>query len=457
MIIHELELQNFTCHAYEKFQFSSDANHFFGDNFAGKSSIGAAIVFCLFGVTKHGYKTYVKDYVQQGQANMKVSLVFSLRNATYHITRNLTSNGTAKIYLNQKLVKEQDVIDIVGDYKPFVYRFYPESFVEEKSSTARHFIIEVITGGDDTFDQLEQEKSNIARQQRQADSSKAYYEGQKALLRKQLDSYTAQEQDNHMDKQQQELILKAQQILNEITLLTDKISYLKEELSKSQMNRQAIQDCCPTCEQKIPLEVAERLHADYFKNEKDIQEKIDELMKQVSNKKVEHQQILSQQEELKQHTQMISTPTEDKAFHTLKVEYKRVQEQLNELTQQKNMLSEQVKQIKQNMGSLANQYQTEVNKHLMFTEIHLFKSLKNGDLRPDFQILYKDRPYRTLSKSEKVRCSLEIVQFLNSRYPDNPCPIFLDNLESVTHLTPPNTQVITATVKKGMPLTLKVK
>lgn len=90
------------------------------------------------------------------------------------------------------------------------------------------------------------------------------------------------------------------------------------------------------------------------------------------------------------------------------------------------------------------------------TKIELYKQLKTGELRSDFQIIYKNRPYRVLSNSEKIRCILEIISLLNNRSPFT-YPIFLDNLESVTHLTPPNTQVITAMVKKGVPLTLMVK
>ena len=101
-------------------------------------------------------------------------------------------------------------------------------------------------------------------------------------------------------------------------------------------------------------------------------------------------------------------------------------------------------------------FQNQIKKHLILIRIVLFKELKNGELRSDFQITYKNRPYRVLSNSEKVRCVLEIIAMIN-KYTQNDYPIFLDNLESVTQLEAPETQVITATVKKGIPLTLVVK
>jgi hypothetical protein len=92
----------------------------------------------------------------------------------------------------------------------------------------------------------------------------------------------------------------------------------------------------------------------------------------------------------------------------------------------------------------------------MDTRIDLFKQLKNGELQPDFQVTYKNQPYRVLSNSEKIRSMLEIISLINQEKNVN-YPLFLDNLESITHLNPPVTQIITATVKKGMPLTLKMK
>ena len=116
----------------------------------------------------------------------------------------------------------------------------------------------------------------------------------------------------------------------------------------------------------------------------------------------------------------------------------------------------QIMEQKSKLGQTATHIQSIINAPLHHSEIILFKQLKDGELRADFQIHYKKRPYRILSTSEKLRCMLDIIH-LFQKHLQTTYPLFLDNLESTTHLEPLDTQIITASVKKGMPLTLHVK
>ncbi|RDE31526.1 hypothetical protein DV713_16110 [Parageobacillus thermoglucosidasius] len=119
-------------------------------------------------------------------------------------------------------------------------------------------------------------------------------------------------------------------------------------------------------------------------------------------------------------------------------------------------IKSEINLTKHELAQVFANIQNTINSQLSDAKIFLFKRLKNGELRPDFQIFYKNRPYRVLSYSEKIKCMIEISSII--RYFSNiSYPIFIDNLESVTHLNPPKTQIFTSSVRKGMPLQLYAK
>lgn len=65
--------------------------------------------------------------------------------------------------------------------------------------------------------------------------------------------------------------------------------------------------------------------------------------------------------------------------------------------------------------------------------IILEKIQKNGDIKECFEIYYDNKPYRRLSYSEQVMCSLEIARYLRTHDRKN-FPIFIDNSESITKI-----------------------
>jgi DNA repair exonuclease SbcCD ATPase subunit len=472
MFIKKLELTNFKCHTSCSYEFGQ-TNHFFGDNYTGKSSIGESIVFCLFGVTKHGYKGFVKDYLQEDKDYMKVNVVFLKDNQEYTLTRTMNAKGTTSAFLNRDKIKDKEIVKLLGDYNTFIYCFFPEVFPEEEKSSARSYIIKHLLAEKDEFDLLEKEKSQILKQQKNVESSRTFYEGQKAVLNAQIETMTERQRNGaHTippDIQQKKLELqneiadinmKLEKNLREGLELSSKIKAIKDKCNEAEIENVSIGELCPTCHQTVP--VAQVNHIRFLHKEKlnkfnsdiDLKEKELESIRQ-QHSTVKRQKTIAEESlaflEKDFPIQMIpEQPTEH-----LK-ELKNVEVKITELLQKKINLAENLKKVKHQLGELANSYQNQINQYLTHTKINLFKQLKNGELRTDFLISYKNRPYRVLSNSEKIRCMLEIITVFNQGK-DYSYPIFLDNLESVTHLTQPNTQIITATVKKDVPLTLKIK
>jgi hypothetical protein len=89
-----------------------------------------------------------------------------------------------------------------------------------------------------------------------------------------------------------------------------------------------------------------------------------------------------------------------------------------------------------------------VNSYLQLTKIQLFKFMgSTGELTLDFTIMYgeEETEYKSLSNSEKIRCSIELAGLLN-RVQNISYPIYIDNAESVESFTEPETQYFVSTV-----------
>jgi DNA repair exonuclease SbcCD ATPase subunit len=234
MFIKEIELTNFKSHTSSFYQFGK-TNHFFGDNFAGKSSIREAIVFCLFGMTKHGYKGYAKDYLQSGKTTMKVRVSLLFHDQEYINVRLMNSKGTTTVSINHKDSNERDVKNIIGDYQSFIYCFFPDVFPEENKNTARTFLITELINDGTTFDDFEKAKSRITKQQKNVSSSITFYEGERTILQQQLDSLTGEEilnNSNHSEKKNQ---------------LLAEVSQLNHKLEQIMSNRYQLQSKIGNC------------------------------------------------------------------------------------------------------------------------------------------------------------------------------------------------------------------
>jgi chromosome segregation ATPase len=466
MFITYIELTNFKCHTSSSFTFGK-VNHFFGDNYAGKSSIGEAIVFCLFGVTKHGHKTFVKDYLKEGKTSMRVQVKLLVNNEEYIIVRRMNSRGTTNVFIGNEKADEKEIKKLIGDFQSYTYCFFPDIFPEEEKNTARSFLIDKLIPNKKDLEEYEREKNNLLKQQKSVSSSITFYEGQRAVLKKQLEALPSNQ--NLDNTPPENILVKKKQLQDELFSIQKQMDELileganhkanlvstKEKLQEIDSADQATKEYCPTCHQKLP---ESQLHSVGLINQEKkgkLHVEIQALEYKLEVEKREYQELSRQKDLLEAELKELNSrfPSHEKNDMAVQ-QLNEVENRLSEHKQKKNSLTQELKQIKHQMGELANTYQFQINQQLTDTRIMLFKQLKSGEFRPDFQITYKGRPYRVLSNSEKVRCMLEIIKIINkhANY-----PIFLDNLESITHLHAPDTQVITATVKKGMPLTLKIK
>jgi len=93
-----------------------------------------------------------------------------------------------------------------------------------------------------------------------------------------------------------------------------------------------------------------------------------------------------------------------------------------------------------------------IGRYLNKVSLQLQKVVKEtGEIKEDFKILYDGREFNILSHSERIKAGLEvaglIIGLTNIKF-----PIFIDDSESITTYTAPDTQIIEAKVAANEPL-----
>ncbi|HHW57979.1 MAG TPA: AAA family ATPase [Clostridia bacterium] len=91
----------------------------------------------------------------------------------------------------------------------------------------------------------------------------------------------------------------------------------------------------------------------------------------------------------------------------------------------------------------------EINKYLNKVSLQLWKVVQStGEIKDDFKIFYDGKEFNMLSYSERIKAGLEIANLIigltNIKF-----PVFIDNAESITTYTAPDTQIIETRVKEG--------
>jgi hypothetical protein len=134
--------------------------------------------------------------------------------------------------------------------------------------------------------------------------------------------------------------------------------------------------------------------------------------------------------------------------------YETSKAQMEKLSAERYKLNRAITAVSQyNTIKADKQYET-VRSSLKNISIRLQRvNQATNELRDCFEILYNGREFSQISTSEVIRAGIEISNFMNKRI-GLKLPIFIDNAESITHYTRPETQVFEAKVEKDAVLTV---
>ena len=151
MIIKSITLKNFKSHRNTTINFNDKHTIIYGDNGAGKTSVGEAISWCLTGANLFGTENITNKLISIGKSEMSVTLVIEKDGKEYEITRSkkknemeITINGvkSTQIDLYTQFIQDKDIFFTIfnplyftslapKDAKNILYKVLPEVPNEE--------------------------------------------------------------------------------------------------------------------------------------------------------------------------------------------------------------------------------------------------------------------------------------------------------------------------------------
>jgi chromosome segregation ATPase len=484
-----LALENFKNHKSVTVKFG-DVTNIQGRNGAGKSSIGDAISWVLFGTDISGSKLDPRPIDTEEGTESKVDLLVSIAGKDVLFGR--TQKKTTKYFINEvpkKATEFNEFLEDQFDKNLFLSLFNPSHFFTQHWQDQRGQLLQYVSEplnkevlaamskvdherleeplkkhSLDDLDKLHREKVRS--------SDKAYERAAERVvtLEEQMAKQSNKGQDVAHFKKEVELLhkkrteideenAKVQKSIIERNRLEGQIDNLTSQVANQKALVQGIKDesikeLCSTCGQPL--------------DESAIQKVKEARVKRFNKEVAKGQDLVKKVNELKGKLAELSEPGEINRAELNDIEDKLMQLQMairdseqsaNLESDQKEALEKKVTLRKELVTSKAvvdaiKEFKSKRSELMvskvddLFTNISvkLYETLKNGEERATFEIEMDGKPYSKLSTAEKIKAGLELIEVL-SRQSEVTAPTFVDNAESILNFTAPAGQLIVARVK----------
>lgn len=488
IVFNRLTLQNFKNHKALEVLFK-DITTITGRNGAGKSSIGEAVTWTLYGVDTMGTK--LEPTPIGTTEDTKVELLLTVDDKQVLLGRAI-EKGKAKYYVNEvpsKATEYTELVESLFDKNLFLSLFTPGYFSSQHWEEQRKQLLRYVSEPAnvevlDQMSKMDRERlEGLLKKHTLSDIEKIHRDNfnkmDKDFIRAQERAKTLQEQlekasgeeASSIDREQTEAEIerleaelaghkqKAQEqrtLENKRTTLLAKLNSVKSQLleKKKQFEdakAQPIEDTCQACGQALQEESLQKVQESRTANLQSIADAGKLLLQQTKDLEAELKELpepveLEDASDLQQRIFSLKALLEaDGRTERLQAEIEEAKKQAEEIRKSRNQslsIVDSVKEFKAQQTALM----VKKVQELFFTiSVQLFKEQKNGELKPTFEIEMDGKPYSKLSTAEKIRCGLEVIEVL-SRQSDVTAPTFVDNAESILRFTQPVGQLIMARV-----------
>jgi len=129
-------------------------------------------------------------------------------------------------------------------------------------------------------------------------------------------------------------------------------------------------------------------------------------------------------------------------------QYKKSLKRIEELKDEERQLSFELEEVERQLYLTDEFVRTKVqllegriNSKFNLARFKMFTVLVNGNIEPCCETLVGGVPYNSLNHGAKLNVGLDIIRTLQEHYRFS-CPVWIDNAEAVTRLTPMSCQVI---------------
>jgi DNA repair exonuclease SbcCD ATPase subunit len=487
IIFDGLTLINFKNHKYLTLSFP-EITRISGTNGAGKSSIGEAITWILFGTDTLGSKTdptptnYEFDEVI-------AKLLMNVDGKSVLLGRSIVK-GKAGYIVNDVPVKATEfetTVESMFDKNLFLTLFNPSYFFTQKWDEQRAQILQHVTApaNVEVFKELEKpqsEKLGELFKKHGPDDLEKIHRANKTKLDKDIIAQqsrvkTLTEQLQRADGKnidvqavqkeigeiEQELAgfegkrKEAVTVNRKLSLISNRMDQIKVFISSGKENHakakvEPVEGACKTCGQDLQGEALEKAEqskqADLNRQAKAINDAIKEFkqLQEESNsigsveETVDLQPLYNRQNELRN---MLQESQAIEQSRNMVVEAKKTEEKFLESRNESIFVLDALKAFHAKAAEMQAKKVSDLFTNL---SLRLFKVNKtDGEIKPDFEIMMHGKPYSKLSTAEKIKAGLELIDVLNQQS-DIVVPVFVDCAESILNYTAPLGQLIEARV-----------
>jgi chromosome segregation ATPase len=484
-----LALKNFKNHKQLDVNFG-DVTNIKGRNGAGKSSIGDAISWVLFGTDILGSKLDPRPIDSEEGTETQVNILITI--AGKDILFGRKQKKTAKYYLNEvpkKATEFNEYLENQFDKNLFLSLFNPGHFFTQHWQDQRSQLLnnvseplnkEVLAELSkvdrerledplkkhtlDDLDNLHREKVRINDKayERASERVQALEEQAKKSDGNAFDIEAAQKEIESLHRrrvaidEENEIRQRAKTARNrmegQIDNLTDQINRQKQIVQD--IKDEEIKELCSTCHQPLTkeaiLKVKENRQARFNKEVatgKDLVQKVNDLKKSLTEMpeaEAINREDLNEIDDKLMELQMSVKQWEQSS---------RLADDINAAKEKKEAIRKDlitskaiVDAIKEFKSKRSELMVSKVDELFTTISVKLYETLKNGEERATFEIEMDGKPYSKLSTAEKIKAGLELIEVL-SKQSDVVAPTFVDNAESILNFTAPAGQLIVARVK----------
>jgi hypothetical protein len=509
MYLDSVTLDNFRNHADGNITLSR-FTRISGDNGVGKSGISEAVVWCIHGTDINGTSKADDRLMRLGAHSMTVVCKWINDNGVGStLARMKTTGKSSVVTINGKKPKPGEIDGLFGEIDEFLSMFLPGYFNTLEPKKARAVIAKALPTVVDQQEVLDALASNhrgnlehlnvafgvdsvdfLADKTRKDIKEQETYlirlEGQMDVHNELIKKGMPKAPESLLTEQQAlkyaELKKSVESLVHQYVGRDGRIEFLRSSqigLRKQylELKSSLVHDGdtnCHHCGQRLPEDKIEQIHADVKASNASIQ-------KQMSLVVSEGHQVVGEINILESLTEV---PTVDSGTNSFIEEFEALQrlqrdqevqyqadlilyhksvakmEELNATFQLEQKLLDGDKRLL--AAVLAYRHKLVQIQHKKLN--HLFKNVDitlveanaDGEVKDVFRVNWQGRPYRTLSKSQKARCDIEVGGVL-AKARGETMPVFVDNAEGIQNIFSEDFggQVIAAYVDAG-PLTIEV-
>lgn len=490
----EMTLKNFKSHQDLQVNFG-EITKVTGDNAKGKSSLGESISWLLYGTDLLGSKLDPTPVTYEADETL-VTLLFEVDGKQILLGREL-KKGKAKYYVNEvpsKATEFNAILEELFDKDLFLSLFNPNYFFTLHWEKQREMLLQYVTPPvnkevlkklpapqADKLGELvkkhsleDLEKIHRANKNK-LDKQHIAAESKTKTLKEQLDENaptvpleSLQVEESQLKKQIKEIekvTNSADETNRKINTLNSQINALLQEREQMKddfqiLKNEEIEDTCRTCQQPLQDDAIKAVEQDKKRRIDEFKKRYDSIIIQRKELEaelatLEYIDVSEQLEKARELQEKINPIEHEIQKHK---QYERLYEQVKQAEVDEQEVLESLNEsifildaIKDFRAKEAELQAEKVQSLFENLSVKLFETLKNGDIKPTFEIMMDDKEYKKLSLSEGIRAGLELRDVL-SEQSGVIVPCFVDNAESITKFKEPNGQLIMAKVVAGKEL-----